>query len=1781
MTEEKLREAMMGEGDLSSFQTNWLVEAGAGAGKTYTIVRRILRQLITGHCRPEEMVAITFTNKSTNELRERVTHALREARDAARDEKERQTLDGLYHGVGAMQISTIHGFCQTLLREMPLQAGLDLDARVMEAEESGAYLRDFFRESYRAHRDWFAPLEECGLSWRLAEGAFQAGMAHREAALQYDAPGGPEDQKRCSQLVQRAEELRQILHQTFDAMPKELRGPWLKQALALPAITGLSEALAWSGRMGQQYTVWNSKKSSAYKVRSGRKGSEGKEDTRKYNLQGLVCEGDYKDWDDYLKAQKELWGQETALEKERKKKRQTDQVQAEIRRLEGTVAEARAKVERLKELPLCRMVNAAIDFLCAHGAEDPLKELVGPVCHPRIMVVAERCRRGAEEDLRARSLLTYDDLLCRTRDLLRDDRQARMRFHKRYRVLYVDEFQDTDPVQTQILFYLTTPEEQFSADWTKCRPRPGSLFLVGDPKQSIYRFRGADLGIYNQVHRLFEEEQAKSGGCAIAVLHYNFRSTKRICADVTETFRSSLTGRDGQAAFAEMEAMEQVAAQSDVGFCSFVSEGDAQCAQQVAAFVQEAVAKGKARYGDFLVLTPYKEDANLYQAALRARGIPSELSGEHILGDTVPIRRAAEWCDLLLHSGDDVALYQVLHGCFGAEPEGLYALQQQTGKSLRQLRYMSAEELEALRAQAAPAEQFLLDAFAAVGRVTSLARSLPPVVLLEELFRGNYGLWPGGARDPEDYGWVCQYLEKLRKLPRQTFQSVLRAAISLTGSKVERELALEGNADQVRVMNLHKAKGLEGRIVILTCYTWKERTETAHVEGGKGWFTVRESNYFPDGSRLSIRAVPPDWAQMEEAESWSHRAEEERLRYVAATRAKELLLVCRLPAGSDGETKGDFWQSLQARPLKQEDTPLGCPAKPLFDPGSVSMGQGTASRPVPDHTWDEALKGAVTALPASRNLAITPSGLDHPAPPVGVEEDGTSAAEAALSTPEAREEAPAAQETFHPYGPDWGTIVHRTLELLVNGGAYDESCRLTCAARAVRETLPPEVPLTAMQRRCLADGADTAPEALAEELSRAAAEAAAFLDRPNSPLRKVLERGTPWTELPFCLHVPDQSDPLYEHITAHLKAGSAPHETLDVQGVIDLAVQTPEGWLVVDYKTDRLRPGESEDAYRQRLRAEYAPQIRAYTLVLERLGMGAAGEAWLCSIPLGGALIPLFSEDDSPQTQGDEQKKEKERACKMGPDVWTLTDFPQVESWTETRPVKLEIYKNGALDKSMKAGNCRAKAAATYLRTLQMLQDYLKDEPDWTDWLPNYLVSQGPNNAVRTEAEMTGGSTRYTQWNEPPYSHLPELYVYTNLNSGKKYTEQSLKTSLVGRIYLMAQALKEKRPDLELKLYTETTSGANVGQKAPSSGAEQSDADDEEGDGSSGTESCELELNTILYGPPGTGKTYHTRYYAVAIARDEPLEKVLKEPYEEISKEYQTLKEQGRLHMVTFHQSYGYEEFVQGIRPVMEGEQGDRGELRYEVRSGSFVEFCNRARQYPEQHYIFIIDEINRGNISRIFGELITLIEKSKREGGSEPLDVHLPYNGESFSVPANVYLLGTMNTADRSLALLDTALRRRFAFRFMAPDPTCLHRIEVQDAKGEKLKLEELLQALNRRLELALDREHTLGHAYFLEVQTMDMLADVMEQKVIPLLQEFFYEEDQMLAWVLGKEIIQTKPADSDLVQSMPGRRSGQTVQLYTVNKDALRKVSAYQYILGKGESEKSKTATENSTNE
>ena len=243
-----------------------------------------------------------------------------------------------------------------------------------------------------------------------------------------------------------------------------------------------------------------------------------------------------------------------------------------------------------------------------------------------------------------------------------------------------------------------------------------------------------------------------------------------------------------------------------------------------------------------------------------------------------------------------------------------------------------------------------------------------------------------------------------------------------------------------------------------------------------------------------------------------------------------------------------------------------------------------------------------------------------------------------------------------------------------------------------------------------------------------------------------------------------------------------------------------------------------------------------------------------------------------------------------------------------------------------------------------------------------------------------------------------------------------------------------------------------------------------------------------------------------------------------------------RYSFVTFHQSYGYEEFVEGLRPVLAGD-ADAGEVAYEIRPGAFKELCRKARQAPDQRFAMVIDEINRGNISKIFGELITLIEADKRDpldGSAPPVEVVLAYSGEKFSVPANVDIIGTMNTADRSLALLDTALRRRFDFEPLLPDT------RAEKVPGEKnsaplaglvvttnvglIDVRLMLERINERIEALYDRDHCIGHAYLTGLarvtdgpQRFDALASTFRQRIVPLLEEYFFEDWRKIRLVLG----------------------------------------------------------------
>ena len=262
-------------------------------------------------------------------------------------------------------------------------------------------------------------------------------------------------------------------------------------------------------------------------------------------------------------------------------------------------------------------------------------------------------------------------------------------------------------------------------------------------------------------------------------------------------------------------------------------------------------------------------------------------------------------------------------------------------------------------------------------------------------------------------------------------------------------------------------------------------------------------------------------------------------------------------------------------------------------------------------------------------------------------------------------------------------------------------------------------------------------------------------------------------------------------------------------------------------------------------------------------------------------------------------------------------------------------------------------------------------------------------------------------------------------------------------------------------------------------------------------------INLIIYGPPGTGKT-----------------RKLKKDH---LPDYQDGAED-RFEFITFHQSYAYEDFVEGIRPVTEN-----GAVKYEVRPGPLRRICDQACKAPDKRFALFIDEINRGNVAKIFGELITLVEADKRirtdASGARlsdctGLEVTLPYSGEKFGVPVNVDVIGTMNTADRSIALLDSALRRRFEFEELAPQPELLD--PIPDGDGGQIDLRRLLESMNARLTHLLHRDQTLGHSYLMGLETFEDLRLVFEKKILPFLQEVFYDDWRQIRLVLADDSVE-----------------------------------------------------------
>lgn len=1207
---------------------NYLVEAGAGAGKTYIMIQRIVNQLVSGYCEPKDIVAITFTNKSTLEMQDRLDKFLKQRRDALRKKEQESSLSGeeqarlerverLIRETGQMQISTIHSFCQTMLESMPFASQLGLDMQVMENDE--VYARNFLKRKWWEENPPFEVPRQLGVPAYLLEKVFLDCRWNSEAELGYQDVNSPEAAKWKSDLKDAVCNLQKDLH-ALTALPQGLRDD-IREIAEMDAVDFAADEDA----------------------------------ARKLLWECLIAEKHFPlDWGIKEKEEKEAIWQSA----------------------EGV----------------------AVDGVWLGQWSQQLRSCARYLIHAYTMRDVEELLAEYRAEKIARHIATYDDLLLRTRDMLRESSEARAYFHQRYKVIYVDEMQDTDPVQTEMLFYLTTGEQDFDpTNWKNCKPVPGSLFLVGDPKQAIYRFRGADIGVYNDLLSVFHNGAGAVG--EKVTLRFNFRSSTNICALADRAFEP-VAGANSQepyrfvggkyhAEYVSMNARSGDTPRARTLVYEPSAKGPSDDPRRIAAFIYMMIknqkyvgihrpekddpTRGKlahpAQPEDFLILTRGKKEALSYAEHLRALGIAAEVTGEKSFKATKPIARAVLHLESLLALRDDHKLLPVLRACYHLEDEVLRIFMQRTGEhSLTGLlKLQKLEKIQrALEAEATPDADLLAvcAALEELAQLRKMARNLPAMAVIEQLLEGGYGVWQGEEKEAladrrQTWSEVQQYLNLVRGSAERSFPALAAYAVECAAKDIEHELGLEPSGKAVQIMNLHKAKGLEGEVVILAC-DWKESFPVSrHVERSSGKTTeYRLLNHGYNKSAVMV-GCPMDWENKEAAEQEYLAAEYARLMYVAATRAKTMLLVCdKNRKAEDHVKRTSYWapltETLGACYADKNDPYYGDAFKMLATVSKKDLPEITPSQAAPVTVDPAALEAALQAdaqaLTEEKTYPITPSRLEKHARGVvahkdkdaedagGAETDEAAETSAAandfdpdaipVAVPSAVEAAEKPEPHKGPYGPVWGTMVHRVMELAVQEKAYTDDALQEKARQAIHEMLTGDE-MTPKQRGMLGVAVDAKDEAVVAYLVPAIVEAIGFMKHADSPLRKLIDGASCYPELPFILQAKENdadTGELYKHLSAHIANDKAKDRVLTVEGIIDLAIRKEDGWYIVDYKTDKLGSAESEADYALRLRGEYTPQITAYARVLEKMNGANAlpvKGAWLCSIPLGGEFIEL------------------------------------------------------------------------------------------------------------------------------------------------------------------------------------------------------------------------------------------------------------------------------------------------------------------------------------------------------------------------------------------------------------------------------------------------------------------------------------------------------------------------------------------------------------------------------
>ncbi|WP_337101019.1 UvrD-helicase domain-containing protein [Paenibacillus sp. YIM B09110] len=852
---------------------NLLIEAGAGSGKTTSVVGRMLALIKTGSAEVQQIAAITFTNKAASELASRFRMKLEQELRTSEDEVEKQRLEQAMVQLHEGFIGTIHAFCGKLLRERPIEAKLDPAFREMEQEEDQQ-----FRDN--CWDDYLVMLREQGKE-RLIDELAEHLVHVEDLRAAYH---------RVSQYEDIHIHVQPVLRPDFDLIRLSLfplldeAYPYIPSNAPVGGYDELQKLIQQAGKlrllssMDQEMNVLTLAKQFDKELKITQKKWHDK-DTAKMLL------GQFHDW-----QIKVLW---------------------------------------------------------------PFLGRWRSYMHPKLISFVQPAVKYCRERRAAEGKLNFQDLLMQTSALLREHDEVRAYFAARYTRLFVDEFQDTDPIQAEMMLLLTGRDPKES-DWRRQLPRPGSLFIVGDPKQSIYRFRRADISTYNFV----KERVALSG--EVLQLTRNFRSVQSIGNYVNYAFESKFAKvqqpSDSQAAFAPMLTQQPnpkgkgaahgvytiTIPKVDYDRKAVIAEENADriaryiaraCNGELA--IQEKDSNGKpllrpAVPGDFMILLKHKQFINLYAAKLEQYGVAAYTSGSEVLYEEIYM--LYQLVQALGDSSNRIPLLAVLRGMlYGVSDNSLYHFRKEAGSISI---YTKAVE-DQLSDDAKP----VLAALLKLREYTAVVRDLPALAALTHIVH-DLGLLPlsaigqtGALRS----GTLLKLLETVRadSETASDWSSLTSYLQRLTASRgMEGTSLFAGSGEAVRIMNVHRAKGLEAPVVFLASpcgdnsHDAKEHIDRLS-EPPQGYFTISRPK---DSNHMEVIGEPVDWERLSERERTFMHAETDRLLYVAATRAKQLLIISRYPVRPAIDPWSLLGSSLSGQ-QELEDEPF----KPVTAPSLISI----------------------------------------------------------------------------------------------------------------------------------------------------------------------------------------------------------------------------------------------------------------------------------------------------------------------------------------------------------------------------------------------------------------------------------------------------------------------------------------------------------------------------------------------------------------------------------------------------------------------------------------------------------------------------------------------------------------------------------------------------------------------------------------------------------------------------------------------------------------------------